>query len=125
MLRLCQRAHAHLNRALAGSSVIREYATPAWPTDISIPDGMKPFDPRGSLGQVDKYTQGLPEDDALVQFVRKLRDLRLAVDKLAAEKKAVRVPVLQGPSWLVSNPHNATSQAASCTYRQAQICLVA
>lgn len=98
MLRLCQRAHTHLNRLLAGSSVVREYAAPAWPTDISIPDGMKPFDPKGSLGQVDKYTQGLPEDDALVQFVRKLRDLRLAVDKLAAEKKAVRTHA-PGHAW--------------------------
>lgn len=88
MLRIYQRAHSHLNRLLAGSSAVREYAAPSWPTDISVPDGMTPFDPKGSLGQVDKYTQGLPEDDALVQFVRKLRDLRLAVDKLASEKKA-------------------------------------
>lgn len=91
MLRLCQRVRSSLNRLVAGSSTVREYAAVAWPTDVSIPDGMTPFDPKGSFGQVDKYTQGLPEDDALVQFVRKLRDLRLAVDKLEAEKKAVRV----------------------------------
>eukprot|EP00892_Ulva_mutabilis_P011010 jgi/Ulvmu1/8281/UM041_0093.1 len=88
MLRSSQRVHANLNRLIAGSSAVREHAAAAWPTDVSVPDGMTPFDPKGSFGQVDKYTQGLPENDALVQFVRKLRDLRLAVDKMEAEKKA-------------------------------------
>lgn len=91
---------------------------------------MTPFDPKGSLGQVDKYTQGLPEDDALVQFVRKLRDLRLAVDKLASEKKAVRFlsaapAVVSHASALRFHALHHGNPISACTYRRDQTHLVA
>jgi hypothetical protein len=57
---------------------------------MSVPEGLKPFDPKGSLGQIDKYMVGLPEDDGLVESVRQLKNLRVATDKLKAEQKAVR-----------------------------------
>lgn len=128
MLRLYQRTHTSLRQFLTGSTAVREYAAVAWPTDVSVPDGMTPFDPKGSLGQVDKYTQGLPEDDALVHYVRKMRDLRLAVDKLETEKKAVR-----------SHPSGASNRGKGNSFasidlsvnsacepcRQVQACLVA
>ena len=57
---------------------------------MSVPDGLKPFDPKGSLGQVDAYMAGLPESDGIVESVRLMRNLRVATDKLKAAQKAVR-----------------------------------
>ena len=85
MLRLYQRVQA---RGLLGvCSTLREYS--AWPADMSVPDGLKPYDPKGSMGQIDTYIAGLPENDGIVASVRTLRSLRVATDKLKAEQKAV------------------------------------
>jgi hypothetical protein len=86
MLRLVQGVQARGLWAACGT--LREYS--AWPADISVPEGLKPFDPKGSLGQIDAYMAGLPEDDGIVESVRQLKNLRVATDKLKAEQKAVR-----------------------------------
>lgn len=86
MLRLYQRVQARGLWASCGT--LREYSS--WPAEMSVPDGLKPFDPKGSLGQVESYMAGLPEDDGIVESVRLMKNLRVATDKLRAEQKAVR-----------------------------------
>lgn len=67
---------------------------------MSVPDGMKPFDPKGSLGQVDSYMAGLPENDGIVESVRMLKNLRVATDKMKAEQKAAGPSVPKGLATL-------------------------
>lgn len=96
MLRLYQRVQA---RGLSGvCSTLREYS--AWPADMSVPDGLKPYDPKGSMGQIDTYIAGLPENDGIVASVRTLRSLRVATDKLKAEQKAAGPSVPKGLATL-------------------------
>lgn len=71
----------------AGCGTARQYSS--WPADMSVPDGLKPYDPKGSLGQIDAYMAGLPENDGIVQETRKFKNLRVATDKMASEQKAV------------------------------------
>lgn len=92
MLRLYQRVQARGLWAVCGT--LREYS--AWPADLSVPDGMKPYDPKGSLGQIDSYMAGLPESDGIVESVRMIRNLRVATDKMKAEQRAAGPSVPKG-----------------------------
>jgi hypothetical protein len=56
---------------------------------MPVPDGLKPYDPKGPMSQVDSYMDGLPENDEIAASVRMFKNLRVAVDKLASEHKAV------------------------------------
>lgn len=77
----------------------------AWPAEV--PAGGKPFDPKGPLSQIDGLIEGLPQEDPWVIIMKKLKDLRLAHDKLEAEWKAVRrppAPVSDPPAPLAVGP---------------------
>lgn len=86
MLRLYQRVQARGLWASCGA--LKEYSS--WPAEVSVPDGLKPYDPKGSMGQIDSFMAGLPEDDGIVESVRLLKNLRVATDKMKAEQRAVR-----------------------------------
>lgn len=65
-------------------------STSVWPTDVPVPAGAKPFDPKGPLSQIDTYIADLDMDDPMVKVAKQMKDLRSAVEKLEDEARTVR-----------------------------------
>jgi hypothetical protein len=86
MLRACQRActlQIHVN--FLG---VRWFAAANSPVEVPPQTSVKPFDPKGPLSQIDAYLDGLPMNDPLVKAIKRIKQFRLAQEKLEYERKS-------------------------------------
>ena len=94
MLRACQRAAAQLQGAVSTSSLgARWFAVIAEPGTGASP--VKPFDPAGPLSQFDNLAEGLDRNDPFVKLALDMKELKVAKEKLDAERAQVRARSLQ------------------------------
>jgi hypothetical protein len=89
MLRACQRAGAQLKHV--SDSSVRWFVAGIWPVEVPLPEGVKPFDPKGPLSQIDAYVEGLSINDPLVHTIKRIKDLRAAVEKMEDAQSSVRL----------------------------------
>jgi hypothetical protein len=109
MLRAWQQARYKLQGVAASTGfTLRGLASPTWPADVPVPAGLKAFDPTGPLSQIDELAEGLDGNDPFVKFALHIKDLKVAVAKLEAEDKEVRVhgQSISGPR-LVPDGHKS------------------
>lgn len=122
MLRACQRACSQMQTSFAPAGCARWMATSVWPTDVPVPAGAQPFDPKGPLSQIDTYVAGLDTEDPIVKVAKQMKDLRSAVEKLEDEARTVRCPVNQGARSRTAASQRGRTSGPACARVQRREC---
>lgn len=111
MLRAWQRAAASLDTA-AAVSFVRSFAAPVASGGKAVVGG-KDFDPSGPLSQIDTLAEGLDKSDPFVKSILRLKEIKVATDKLQSEETLVRPGAVPAASPTSKKTAPAQPQIAS------------